>query len=232
MEFIGAILEQQKFPDCLRDLNILDWGCGIGALVAAFQSAGYSVTGYDSDPLAVELGKKLWKCNIQIIPPNMDNLHDSFGLLCMSHVLEHFADIIKTIKDCLKWLMPGGFFFVEVPQCNAKMLTMNLDTESHLHFFTETSLRFLMAELQLEVLRCVSCGPPKFANPGFKKKVLGVVHKTMIPFFPDRWLKILRRVRKFRRHPLKTEYDCYYDKYYKAKEEKGIWLRCLTRKPL
>ncbi len=231
MEFIARALKPTIASDDFKHFKILDWGCGIGALVAAFESKGTWVVGYDSDLAAIHMGKTLWGCNISTMPSNIEELHSGFEILCMSHVIEHLADIRKTLEHILKMLKPGGYFFMEVPNCHRGMFRINQDTESHLHFFTQMSLQHLMAILDLKAVRCVSCGPPKSTRSGLQQIAGKIFRHTVIESLPCSWLEIPRRIGKTFRKTSGTDYDGYYDKYYNATDSRGMWLRCLARKP-
>jgi len=94
--------------------RIIDWGCGVGALVALLQQKGADVVGYDSDLEAIEVGQKQWSANISISSPcDFNVFQGQYDLLLLSHVIEHLPGIRHTVQDLLKFLRPGGFVFVE-----------------------------------------------------------------------------------------------------------------------
>ncbi|MBU0569071.1 class I SAM-dependent methyltransferase [bacterium] len=192
----------------------LDFGCGVGAMVAALQQKGADAIGYDSDPVAIDVGRSRWKANIHVsVSNNWDFLQGMFDLLYLSHFVEHLPDIRYSFSNILQFLRPGGYIFIEVPDCFAKMFENNVDTESHLNFFTRNSMVKLLELLKLQLIVCVSCGPPKMQAYNLDDRLhdLGQPEDST--------------------STIKTIYDGYYDKYYSDEAFGGMWLRCLARKP-
>ncbi len=216
----------------LRNCNAIDLGCGVGALVAALEQAGLNAVGYDSDHLAITIGRQRWQANIHVgTLSDHQLLHESFDLLCMSHLVEHLADLCRTLAAILQLLRPGGYLLIEVPDCFTELFTANVDTESHLHFFTRSSLVKLCTALGLQVLACVSCGPPKLLSGQ-----VGAIHQhAQSPGVARSPLlaglsRVKRKFGRLLRPSGQTAYDGYYDRYYRDDEPGGIWLRCLARK--
>lgn len=218
----------------LRGWKVLDMGCGVGALIAALQREGADAIGYDSDPIAIEVGQSRWQANVHVSTSNeLDSLRGSFDLLCMSHLVEHLPDIKDSLSNIMQVVRPGGWVFIEVPNCFAEMFKSNVDTESHLHFFTRKSLIWLLQSIDLQVTACESCGPAKFpaydlydtSSDGKKLQDSALRFQKAMQKLQDRVKRILQPS-----SAIKTIYDGYYDKYYPSEDGGGMWLRCLARK--
>lgn len=82
----------------LRGWRIIDWGCGVGELVALLQHKGADMVGYDSDLEAIEVGKKQWSANIGSSSLcDLNVFQGQFDLLLLSHVIEHLPGIRHTL---------------------------------------------------------------------------------------------------------------------------------------
>jgi len=229
IRFISDCLSRSSISSSLRGWKIIDWGCGVGALVAALQHRGAEAVGYDSDFEAIDVGQKRWGANISVNSSyDLSLFQGQFDLLLLSHVVEHLSDIRQTLRGLLKVLRPGGFVFIEVPNCFGEMFLPEMDTESHLHFFSKQSLILLLEGLGVQVLTCVSCGPQK--QPLF--------HQTQIPETTKLATRMVRRIKLIPKlvvsllgdnaKQTRTIYDGYYDKYYE-RANLGIWIRCLAQ---
>jgi predicted SAM-dependent methyltransferase len=105
--------------DYLRPLQatpsaqILDIGCGKGALICALFNLGFeNVTGVDKFiPEEVDhgYGVKVFKKDLTELRAN------SYDLLIMHHVLEHIDNQIAELKDCYRLLKRGGILMVSIP---------------------------------------------------------------------------------------------------------------------
>ena len=66
IRFIKGCLSKLGLPTRLKHWKALDWGCGIGALVASLHDEGADAVGYDSDSEAIAVGQKRWNANVQL----------------------------------------------------------------------------------------------------------------------------------------------------------------------
>lgn len=230
IQFIKQHLLSKENVDGLRCFKTLDIGCGVGALTAHLQREGADSIGYDSDGLAIEIGRKRWNANIHInTADGLNNLHGQFDLLTLSHIVEHLPDVSLTLTSILEHLRPGGYVFVEVPNCFSEMFTAKIDRESHLHFFSQRSLRrLLLKRMKLNVLSCETCGPPKLQACNIDGQSLrtATVKRfiSKITTFPRGVFGKL----VYQSSHIRTIYDGYYDFY--PGNDNGLWLRCLAQK--
>ena len=100
-----------------KDLNILDVGCGTGALVQYLTGFG-DITGFDVSPDAIEFckSKGLKNVFIQDVSKLEEKQHtQKFNLILALDVLEHVQDDVLVMQKIHKMLRDDGLFFVNVP---------------------------------------------------------------------------------------------------------------------
>jgi 2-polyprenyl-3-methyl-5-hydroxy-6-metoxy-1,4-benzoquinol methylase len=100
-----------------RDLSIFDIGCGVGYLLEALQTHGYSnLFGVDPSLSCVDLlnGKSGIRCKqgfISSIP-----FHNQYAdIVILSHIIEHLLDLETSLQSVANKLAPNGKVYVEVP---------------------------------------------------------------------------------------------------------------------
>ena len=96
---------------------ILDIGSGTGNIVAALASKGY-VTGVDSSEAMITKAKANYP-NYDFEQGDVTRAqlfnHDSFThILCLYFTLYYMPDKSVFFKNCMNWLMPGGFLVVHI----------------------------------------------------------------------------------------------------------------------
>jgi SAM-dependent methyltransferase len=127
--------------------RIYEIGAATGAALWHFRRAGWSVAGCDPSALAVD---QAWTFNR--ITLDLGDERDVLGrqgrldLVSLSHVLEHLADPLASLRRMRDALGPGGMLLFEVPCLIAPQLNPpGLYTLEHLNYFDETSLANLLA---------------------------------------------------------------------------------------
>ena len=98
-----------------NDLEILDFGCGVGINTKMLSEFG-NVTCYDQSSEAIKYLKKKFNNDQKIlVENNLENCNELFDLIVASDVLEHIENDEKEIKKLHKLLKPNGFFLATVP---------------------------------------------------------------------------------------------------------------------
>jgi 2-polyprenyl-3-methyl-5-hydroxy-6-metoxy-1,4-benzoquinol methylase len=235
VSFVRRVLRTESVgTNGLTGWRILDPGCGIGALVAAFELEGARAAGYDSDPVAIEKSRNLWQAHVySTLDEALGYTDGPLDLMCMSHVLEHVPDIKASVLNMMSIIKPKGYLFVEVPNSFPQMFEAGIDHESHLHFFTPESLVSLFRSLNARVLVCQSCGPPKHSGYGLQApRAETSIYDSVVPVLV-RLAYLGGRIREATGGvaPIQTVYDGYYSRYYRPHDSRGMWLRCLVQMP-
>ncbi len=228
LRFIKRCLSQSGMWSDLRGWKTIDWGCGVGALVASLQHAGADAVGYDSDSEAIAVGQRRWKANVQVNTSyDLSRFYNQFDLLLLSHVVEHLPNIRETMRNLLKVLRLGGYVFIEVPNSSSEVFVAEMDPESHLHFFSRQSLTLLLTGLGVQVIACVSCGPPKVTAVG-QEQTSKISHlaKRFVVGGKALLQSTGERVGIRAKH-VRTIYDGFYEHY--PSDETGLWLRYVGR---
>jgi len=119
--YVNNLENNLKFPLIfLKNMNVLDVGCGTGtfALIYALYSA--KVEGYDFNEETISLAKKLHtKHKIKNSSFHCSNFYDSarnknFDFVSCTGVLHHLHDPIKGFKFLINKLNNNGFLFISM----------------------------------------------------------------------------------------------------------------------
>jgi SAM-dependent methyltransferase len=112
----------EMFPD-QSNLNVLDFGCGTGNLLALLQQyfPSNQYTGADSSATALESTlRKAPRVNAKLIQVSGDDAHldlssDSFDVVVCSEVFEHIKNENKSVSLIYDLVKPGGTLLCSVP---------------------------------------------------------------------------------------------------------------------
>ena len=109
----------------LKNLKILDIGCGGGLLCEPLKRLGATITGIDPSTNNIEVAKlhsKEMNLNIKYIccsPENL-NFQEEFDVVLNMEVVEHVSNINLFIKNCSKLIKKNGIMFVATINKNLK----------------------------------------------------------------------------------------------------------------
>jgi SAM-dependent methyltransferase len=92
-----------------KDMRILDWGCGVGVLVAEGRAAGYDVVGCDFDANGAHLSA------IRAQDYRLPYPDHSIDVVISNQVLEHVMDYDGSLAELRRVLKPGGAFLHMFP---------------------------------------------------------------------------------------------------------------------
>jgi SAM-dependent methyltransferase len=139
--------------------SLLDVGCGTGAFLNEMKSAGWQITGLEPDETARRNALELF--GIQPLPSDeLFNLPaQSFDVITMWHVMEHVHELHEYTGRLKELLKPGGRLLVAVPNYTShdaghyKEYWAAYDVPRHLYHFSPASMRVLMEQHGLEVIK-------------------------------------------------------------------------------
>ena len=126
----------------------LDFGGGDGRLLQKFVGKGFdcALVDYANRPIA---GVRKIADTERDIPEN-----DRYDAVICSHVVEHLAHPLQTLKNLRRSLAADGAMYVEVPYEVYKQLPARSEPVTHVNFFTPESLRNLLQAAGYDVVRC------------------------------------------------------------------------------
>ena len=140
-------LIQSTLPKALQNkkLSILDYGGAEGYLLKPFLDQGHRTflvdyIQYVNSPAGVQyLGK-----DIADIDPSM-----KFDLIMVLHTLEHVVNPVQLIEDLKPFLSDDGLIYIEVPLGAWLEWEFLKEPVTHINFFSESSLDFLVKKIGL-----------------------------------------------------------------------------------
>ena len=109
----------------LKDINILDIGCGGGLLCEPLKRLGASMTGIDASEKNIEIAKfhaNEMNLNIDYIncAPEKLEIKKKFDVILNMEVIEHVSNIDLFISNCSKLTKKNGIMFVATINKNLK----------------------------------------------------------------------------------------------------------------
>jgi 2-polyprenyl-3-methyl-5-hydroxy-6-metoxy-1,4-benzoquinol methylase len=158
-----------------RGRRLLDVGAADGLLSRGLTERGWRVTGLEKEPAAAAAGARY--CERMIVADldrGLAEVGGPFDAIVYADVLEHLADPAAGLAYVARDLAPGGDVILSVP--NVAHLWMRLSLlagrfqygprgildDTHLRFFTERSLRALVAAAKLAVVRTTATPVPLY----------------------------------------------------------------------
>ncbi len=148
-----ALLEQHEVPAG----RVYDVGAASGAALWHFRKHGWTVSGCDPSPKAVEQAKALKGIALDL-GEEQDALPQLAGLdlITLSHVLEHMFQPRQTLARVRQALAPGGLLLFEVPCLTApERNPPGLFTLEHLSYFDAASVANLLAATGFEIVEAL-----------------------------------------------------------------------------
>jgi len=110
----------RHLPRATPGQRLLDVGCGNGTFLKRAQGAGWTVSGVDFDPGAVEAARQI---GLDARHGDISAFEDEagrFDVITLAHVLEHVHDPIAMLGACHRLLTPGGRLWIETPNIDAQ----------------------------------------------------------------------------------------------------------------
>ncbi len=148
----------------LRDIparggRLLDVGCGTGEFLAAAQSAGYQVTGFDFDAQAIQKARDRFRLS-DLFAGDLVDLRQRYGtqrfdVVTAFEVLEHNPNPLEFIRTLSQAVLPKGFLAISVPNRN-RWPAFRYDWDNppnHLTRWSQGCLSRLLEENGFRILR-------------------------------------------------------------------------------
>ncbi len=135
----------------LRQVRLLEVGCGHGNFLAEAASRGWEVTGieYSSDSAAAANRNVGRDCVLVGSIETVDLPEDTFDVCVIADVIEHTREPARFLREVNRVLKPGGLVYIAVPSLDsrsAKMMGekwMEYKLE-HLFYFNRDTIRNIL----------------------------------------------------------------------------------------
>lgn len=146
----------------VKSIRILDIGFGKGDLLLRLRQLGYTgLAGMDPSPFSVEhlknLGIDAYQGSVYCPPVEMDDLKDSLDVVLLTSVLEHLLEPQRAVDMISPYLKEGGYFIIDIPDYsfvhNVVLPIPNQFNQEHINYFSESSVRTLLAGTDFRVYR-------------------------------------------------------------------------------
>ncbi|MAO84807.1 MAG: hypothetical protein CMH50_13155 [Myxococcales bacterium] len=169
--------------DWFAGKRIVDIGCANGIFLEYMKPKKAHAVGTDLSPQMVEqaIAKDLeaYACDVP-------ELKGTFDAACLWDVIEHLLDPRIMLRNIWEKLNPGGVLFIQTP-CTGAISDAwgsewrNCTYPQHLHLFSESGLRTLLAEEGFEMKQHVRFGSGNTAGtiPPKPKRVFDTVAKRL-----------------------------------------------------
>ena len=137
--------------------SVLEVGCGLGLMLAAFSQHGWRATGIERDEEVIARIHPMPGVEITTLAVEELPLEARFDLIVMFHVLEHIGDPVQLLRECAKRLAPGGRLIVNVPNFGSWQARfaganwVHLDVPRHLVHYTPQTVAATLERAGLEV---------------------------------------------------------------------------------
>ena len=149
-----------------RGRRLLDVGAASGLLTRHLTTRGWKVTAIERDVTAAEAGRA--HCELMVIADldrEIPGLEGAFDVIVYGDVLEHLANPLRVLTALNRFLAPDGEVLISIPNVahlwirlcllfgRFDYLDRGILDSTHLRFFTDRSIRALLAEAGLAVIR-------------------------------------------------------------------------------
>lgn len=154
----------RRYITSFTDLNVLDVGCGVGALSLYCATNGAKVTGLDISQRAIAICTAAAKANQFRHPPQFfcqpvtkQTPNQPFDLVICSEVLEHVPDEQQFLTHLFANLKPSGLLILSTPNADnwlrrTKRLKKFDDSVGHVRLFTPSSLYTLLSQFPGKII--------------------------------------------------------------------------------
>jgi 2-polyprenyl-3-methyl-5-hydroxy-6-metoxy-1,4-benzoquinol methylase len=137
--------------------KLLDIGCATGNYLSLMKTRGWKVKGIEPSKKACQIGKKT---GLDIINSDLQNakINDTFDLITMRHVIEHFEDPFSELKKINKLLVKNGILIIATPNVSSwefKLFNKNwgaFEVPRHLFLFNKQTLSKLLRKTGFKVI--------------------------------------------------------------------------------
>ena len=134
-------------------IRLLEIGCGPGYFLKAARERGAVVTGVELDRAQANYARENYGLNVvdkSIADAGLPQ--GSFDMICLFQVLEHIDAPVEFLSDLRRWLAPGGYLVVEVPNLQNPLVSLYDIPEFKTFWFQQPHLSYFSDQTLGETL--------------------------------------------------------------------------------
>lgn len=163
--------------------KLCDIGSGMGVFPAAMLKKGWAATVVDPDEDNFQHLKRWSGGGVDFINgffPTVE-IAEQFDLITFNKVLEHIAPIIETLSGALRFLLPDGLVYIELPDgetAASKSLTRQEFFLEHHYAFSMDAIALLArrAGMRVELSERIQDPSGKFTLYAFLRPTTSIAH--------------------------------------------------------
>ncbi|MDI6784541.1 MAG: class I SAM-dependent methyltransferase, partial [bacterium] len=136
--------------------KMLDIGCATCGLMAEMVNRGWNTEGIELTPEIIEFDKKLGFEVVQGPVEQVKYPDAEFGLITITHVIEHLPNPKRTLQEVSRILTPQGKLLIRTPNCESiPQLIAGKEWFSdpdHLFFFGARTLKKILEDTGFRII--------------------------------------------------------------------------------
>ena len=178
------IIQNGKYSD-LKNMSVLEVGCGAGGILLYFREMGCHIKGIDLNESYIEFGKRNYHLNLYVGDIHSIDTNEHPDLIIYSDVIEHILAPNIELKQIHKILSNNGQLYIETPSVknlrrSCKMDFLRYLQNAHVYHFSQISLTNLFYKNGFEPMRI-----NEFINAIFIKSSKNIVSGKLINDFSE-----------------------------------------------
>lgn len=188
-------------PHVRADDEVLEIGCGDGAMLRFVQSLGARPTGIDIDAdSAAAMRQALGVPVIAGAFEDIDFQGKKFDAIVLVHLIEHFFEPVAMLRKMRALLKPNGMLFVETPNImRPKVGPKRVFSLAHNYHF---SPRTLALALHRAGFRCTTLR--EFRRDSIQVVAHAAADDALPPPMVESWQEVLAAINRYERRYLTT----------------------------
>ena len=146
---VNTLLSKINFE---AGMKVLDYGCAKGTVMKRLAQQNSSVETYlfDVSQMYVSLWERFLPSNRYASYKTKEEWQEKFDVVTSFFAFEHAPDPLKELRNINSLLKDGGYFYCIVP--NVYENTGDFIVADHVHHYSHSSLRYLMAKSGFETI--------------------------------------------------------------------------------
>ncbi len=151
-------IEVKELQKLVKPGKILDVGCGGGFFLSRL-GEGWEKFGTEFNPAAAEDGRVRFGLDVKLGPlPELDYKDNSFDVINMRGVIEHFQDPFSYLTTAYRILKPGGMLAINTPNIGSLCARLykvkfNLVTPKyHIYYFSTKTMTEMLVKAGFKIV--------------------------------------------------------------------------------